>query len=155
MRLRNTVDEFWRVHAGKVDVFDGTLDDYHQLMKQPVASPSDKAAASAASSSAVSAQPPVDRRIQRQQSAQLRQLLAPLKKQLESLEKRLATRQAALAQTEAQLADPLLYEAAGKQRLQILLAEQGELRKRIDDDENEWLLLQEQLEQRERELSGA
>ncbi len=150
--LRNTVDEFWRVHDGKVEAFDGTLDDYHQLMKsQPVAvaNHSDSTQTSAALSA-----PAVDRKAQRQQAAQIRQQLAPLKKQVEQLEKTIAGQQARLGEIEAGLADPALYDASQKTQLQHLLGEQGTLRKQLDDNENQWFLLQETLEHKERELTG-
>jgi ATP-binding cassette subfamily F protein 3 len=138
--LRNSVDEFWRVHDGGVAEFDGTLEDYHrQLQRQ--------------SEVVVIAEQPQknqnagqDRKTQRQQSAQLRQLLAPLRKREGELEKQIANRQQRLVEIEQQLADSALYEAPHKAQLQKILEEQGALRKQIDDLEMEWFDIQEQLE---------
>lgn len=146
--LRNTVDEFWRVHDGKVDVFDGSLDDYHQLSKIPVV-----AVTSAGQGTAVSALT-VDKKVQRQQAAQIRQLMAPLKKQIEKLEKTMAEQQLRLSEIEMKLANPDIYQADQKNVLQTLLAEQVVLRKAHDDSESQWFHLQESLEQKELELTG-
>ena len=75
--------------------------------------------------------------------------------QLEQLEKQMAQQQARLVAIETQLADTQLYEAAQKQRLQELLAEQGTLRRQQDETETGWLDVQDQLEQQTRILTGA
>ncbi|HQQ63445.1 MAG TPA: ATP-binding cassette domain-containing protein [Pseudomonadales bacterium] len=150
--LRNAVDEFWRVHGGRVEAFDGTLDDYHQFMQQ---SAKTSPASPATVASVVASLQTVDKKALRQQAAQQRQLLAPLKKQIDELEKGIAAQQARLAEIDTALADPLLYEAAQKSRMQALLAEQGVLRKQIDENETRWFALQEQLEQKENLLADA
>jgi ATP-binding cassette subfamily F protein 3 len=153
--LRNTVDEFWRVHDGRVEPFDGTLDDYHAVMKAMPAPdknhsgiPGDIASPCATAQSGSAP----DKKAQRQQAAHVRQLLAPLKKQVEQLEKLIAKQQAQLTVIETSLADPSLYEVGQKAQLQKILAEQGVVRKKIEDDETQWFQLQEQLEIKEIEL---
>ncbi len=47
---------------------------------------------------------------------------------------------------EAELADSSLYEAGGKERLQTLLLQQGQLRASIDQCEEQWLELQDTLD---------
>ncbi|MBK8675770.1 MAG: ATP-binding cassette domain-containing protein [Cellvibrionales bacterium] len=136
--LRNSVDEFWRVHDGEVSEFDGTLEDYHrQLSKQNGAEAVEKKSAANAVQ---------DKKTQRQESAQLRQALAPLRKRAGELEKNIAGKQKKLADIEEALSDPALYETEKKSQLQKLLAEQGALRKQIEDLEAEWFNIQEQLE---------
>lgn len=149
--LRNTVDEFWRVHDGRVEVFDGTLDDYHQISKLPVTVQSVLQDGQSASVLSVGA---VDKKVQRQQAAQIRQQLAPLKKQIEKLEKVIAEQQSALNAIEVKLADSDIYQADKKSVLQKLLAEQLALRKAHDDNETQWFLLQESLEEQESTLTG-
>jgi ATP-binding cassette subfamily F protein 3 len=147
--LRNAVDEFWRVHDGRVDSFDGTLEDYHQFLQQSVKVPS------ASVSIATASLQGIDKKAQRQQAAQQRQLLAPLKKQIEKIEQSIAVQQLRLADIESTLADSQLYEPEQKSRLQALLSEQGELRKQLDDNETQWFALQEQLDQKENLLADA
>jgi ATP-binding cassette subfamily F protein 3 len=149
--LRNTVDEFWRVHDGRVEVFDGTLDDYHQISKLPVTVQSVLQDGQSASVLSVGA---VDKKVQRQQAAQIRQQLAPLKKQIEKLEKVIAEQQSALNAIEVKLADSDIYQADKKSVLQKLLAEQLVLRKAHDDNETQWFSLQESLEEQESTLTG-
>ncbi|MBK8103739.1 MAG: ATP-binding cassette domain-containing protein [Cellvibrionales bacterium] len=136
--LRNSVDEFWRVHDGEVSEFDGTLEDYHrQLSKQNSAEAVEKKSAANAVQ---------DKKTQRQESAQLRQALAPLRKRAGELEKNIAGKQKKLADIEQALSDSALYEAEKKSQLQKALEEQGTLRKQIEDWEVEWFNIQEQLE---------
>ncbi len=149
--LRNTVDEFWRVHDGRVEVFDGTLDDYHQISKLPVTAQPVVQGGQFAAVLSVSA---VDKKVQRQQAAQARQQLAPLKKEIEKLEKAMAGQQLELDAIEARLADSGIYQPDMKGILQILLAEQVVLRKAHEDNESRWFQLQESLEQKEHEMTG-
>jgi ATP-binding cassette subfamily F protein 3 len=149
--LRNTVDEFWHVHDGQVEVFDGTLDDYHQLSKAPLISRSLVLDSPAA---ALSGSTGVDKKSQRQQAAQVRQQLAPLKKQIEQLEKSISQQHLQLADIEKQLADPDVYQSDTKNILQKLLADQVSIRKAHDLNEEQWFALQELLEQKELELKG-
>jgi ATP-binding cassette subfamily F protein 3 len=149
--LRNTVDEFWRVHDGRVEVFDGTLDDYHQISKLPVTVQPVVQGGQFAAVLSVSA---VDKKVQRQQAAQARQQLAPLKKEIEKLEKAMAGQQLELDAIEARLADSGIYQPDMKGILQTLLAEQVVLRKAHEDNESRWFQLQESLEQKEHEMTG-
>lgn len=136
--LRNSVDEYWCVRDGMVTEFDGTLEDYHrQLHKQGSAEAVEKKSAPSVVQ---------DKKVQRQESAQLRQSLAPLRKRAGELEKKIANQQKKLSDIENALSDPALYEAAQKNQLQQTLAEQGALRKQVEDWEAEWFALQEQLE---------
>ena len=136
--LRNSVDEFWRVHDGEVSEFDGTLEDYHQQLNK---SGSTVAVEKKSAANAVQ-----DKKAQRQESAQLRQALAPLRKRAGELEKNIAGKQKKLADIEQALSDSALYEAEKKSQLQKALEEQGTLRKQIEDWEVEWFNIQEQLE---------
>ncbi|MCQ4062287.1 ABC transporter ATP-binding protein, partial [Klebsiella pneumoniae] len=69
-----------------------------------------------------------DKRAQRQAAAALRQQLAPHKRQADKLEKDLAGVHEKLAALETRLGDSALYEAARKDELRQLLAQQAELK---------------------------
>jgi ATP-binding cassette subfamily F protein 3 len=153
--LRSSVDSYWRVHNGVVEDFDGTLEDYHQLLHK-----NEKNVGVAATEivNTASANKPVsntdvaiDKKAQRQQSAQLRQALVPLRKKVSQLEEKIAKQQQALQEIETALADTQLYEASQKSQLQSLLAEQVALKKYIAEDEVLWFNAQEQLEQMQSE----
>lgn len=139
--LNNTADTFWWVNQGRVDEFEGDLDDYFQtLLKQPTKVSTTDSAATAES-------PSLDKKALRQQKAAERERLKPMLKQLKQVEKQMEAAQQALAKVENRLADTDLYQEARKDELQAALVEQGTLRESVDELELEWLSLSEQLEQ--------
>ncbi len=146
--LRNSVDEFWRVHEGRVEEFDGTLEDYHTALQRESSGGAAKIAAFASPeiNKAVKVAG-VDRKAQRQQSAQAREKLAVVRKKASQLESQIVKLQTLLSAIDEQLADSALYEVEQKNRLQALLLEQASIRQNIEVHEVEWFSLQEQLEQ--------
>jgi ATP-binding cassette subfamily F protein 3 len=141
--LRNTVDEFWRVAAGHVDAFDGTLEDYHRLLQQEQTG---KVVTDGSGSGKQAADSALDKKGQRQQSAAQRKRLAPLRKQVGQHELSLSRVQTRLASIDEALAAADLYEVGRKAELQSLLSEQVSLRKQADEHEAEWFRLQDVLE---------
>ncbi|MCC6074994.1 ATP-binding cassette domain-containing protein [Pseudomonas sp. GCM10022188] len=146
--LKSTTDEFLLVADGRVQAFDGDLDDYsrwlvdYRARQQPVAE-------------AAPGADKTDKRAQRQAAAALRQQLAPRKKAAEKLEKELGGVHEKLAALETRLGDSALYEAARKDELRTLLAEQATLKSREAELEEAWLQALEELEALEAELGGA
>ncbi|WP_028241459.1 ATP-binding cassette domain-containing protein [Stutzerimonas azotifigens] len=146
--LKSTTDEFLLVAEGRIDAFDGDLEDYARWLvefrnrQQPVVDSAPTADRT-------------DRRAQRQAAAALRQQLAPHKRQAEKLEKELGLLQARLATLEAALADPALYEAARKDELRERLAEQAALKAREAELEEAWLAALETLENLQSQLEAA
>jgi len=141
--LRNTVDELLLVADGKVTEFDGDLQDYSNwLLKEARAQ---RQAANAAAKEAVQ-QPKVEKKTDRQQSADQRKQLAPLKQQLQKIECDIESVQKKLSVLNDQLADTTLYEAANNARLQTLLKEQGAVQQQLVESEEQWLKLQEEIE---------
>src|SRR5690606_10428349 len=148
--LKATVDEYWLVDHGRVQEFDGDLDDYHQYMNQREATAQPGSAASASSpapsgnSTATAA--PVDRKEQKRLEAEKRQRLAPIRKQQQAAEQRMEKLQAQLSSMEEQLGDNGLYDAARKDELNKLLQQQGQLKAELEAVEMQWMELSEQLE---------
>lgn len=147
--LKSTVDNLYLVADGKVQEFEGDLEDYGRWLsdyrhEQP-----------STDSSAVANPEKTDKRAQRQAAAALRQQLAPHKKQADKLEKQLETTQAELAQIEQQLSDSTLYDNARKDELKQLLAEQSKLKTQEQALEESWLECLEQLEALQNELENA
>ena len=142
--LRNTVDELILVHDGGAENYSGDLDDYrHWILnrdKTGAAEPSQENKAGAPPTQ------PVDKKRARQDAAAARARLAPLRKELQALERRIERDNATMKALEAELADSSLYEAGGKERLQTLLQQQGQLRASIDQCEEQWLELQDTLD---------
>ncbi|MFS2137660.1 ATP-binding cassette domain-containing protein [Duganella sp. Dugasp56] len=160
--LRATTDEFIIVADGKLQPFDGDLDDYKDWLFKtklgkgtdvlPAAGKANKTDFPVTSPVAPPTAPaPVAvSKDQKRQQAEDRQRLATLRKPLEQKIKRLddqiAKRSAQKADVDAQLGESSIYEAANKAKLKQLLADQSFFTKDLGQLEAEWLELQEQLE---------
>ncbi|TFW11514.1 ATP-binding cassette domain-containing protein [Massilia arenosa] len=153
--LRATTDQFLIVADHKLQPFDGDLDDYKDWLFQTKLAKPAPGTAPAVSASPAAAAPmsaaPVDRKEQRRAEAEERQRLSSLRKPLENkikkLEQKIAERNAQKAGIDEQLGGTDIYEPARKEDLKKLLAEQTVCVKDLELLENEWLELQEQLEQ--------
>jgi ATP-binding cassette subfamily F protein 3 len=158
--LRATTDEFIIVADGRLQPFDGDLDDYKNWLFQtklgkgtdgggtgaPLPSKDEKPAAAAAVAPVSTA----DRKEQKRLDAEERQRVAALKKPIENRVKRLEEQMAKLnarkAEVDARLLEPAVYEADKKEELKTLVADQAFLARDLGQLETEWLELQEQLE---------
>jgi ATP-binding cassette subfamily F protein 3 len=147
--LKSTTDEFMLVADGRIQPFDGDLDDYARWLIDFRARQQPQSAATAPSADKT------DKRAQRQAAAALRQQLAPHKREAEKLEKELGKVHDKLAAIEEQLGDSGLYEAARKDELRELLAEQARLKGVEAELEESWLLALETLEELQRQLEEA
>ncbi len=161
--LRATTDEFIIVADGKLQPFDGDLDDYRDwLFKTKLASkmnasgtqlPSAPVTAKALPKIAADTSPEAtgDRREQKRAEAEDRQKLAARRKPIESkikkLEEQIAKRNAQKDAVEVLLANPEVYDSTKKKELKALLADQSYYKKELETMEAEWLEQQEQLEQ--------
>ena len=157
--LRATTDEFIIVADGKLQPFDGDLDDYKDWLFKtklgkgtdvlPAAGKANKTDFPVVSPVAVAAAPAAPVRDKRQE-AEDRQKAAALRKPIENKIKRqeeqIAKRNAQKAETDAKLGEPTIYDAANKAKLKQLLADQTFFTKDLAQLEAEWLDLQDQLE---------
>ena len=145
--LKSTTDDFLLVADGRVQEFDGDLEDYarwladYRLRNAPV------------SNTPVNVDK-TDKKAQRQQAAALRQQLAPHKKLADKLERDLGILHERLARVEAELADSANYEAANKDKLRDLLAEQAKLKVSEAELEDAWMEALELLESMQAELEA-
>jgi ATP-binding cassette subfamily F protein 3 len=150
--LLNTVaDEFRIVHHGRVEEFDGDLEDYAKWLasgagepaaapsaavKQPIAAPREDAAAS---------------RLRKREQAQQRAKLTPLRAAVETAEKELQRLSVAEDALEKQLAAPDLYQPEQAAQLQVLLDKQKKLAQEVDAVEQKWVEATEALERASRD----
>ncbi|MCW7554975.1 ATP-binding cassette domain-containing protein [Endozoicomonas gorgoniicola] len=148
--LRSTTDELLLVHDGRVDVFAGDLDDYSDWLTKQRTQATEQQNEGSEEVAAHSAR---GRKDQKRLAAERRNAMRPLKRQAEKLESQLDKLQTRLAAVEDELADSSIYDAAEKDRLKNLLAEQTDLTKGINNTEEEWMTALEELEAFERELS--
>jgi ATP-binding cassette subfamily F protein 3 len=140
--LASTVDEFWLVADGQVQVFDGDLDDYALWLKNR--NQQQTATQTVSSDSNV---PKVDKKQDRKEAAEQRERLRPLKQQVQKLEKEMEKLSTELATVEAILGEVSIYEADQKSKLQQALQQQGSLKSRLAEVEENWLMLSDELEQ--------
>ncbi|EJL94213.1 ATPase component of ABC transporters with duplicated ATPase domain [Herbaspirillum sp. CF444] len=166
--LRATTDQFLIVADGKLQPFDGDLDDYRDwLFKTKLAAKNSAAEAAQTAANKPKVEPKVekkapepvaaavvpvgDRREQKRLDAEERQRLAGLKKPIESrikrLEEQIAKCNEKKAVIDARLADPAIYDAANKEELKTLITDQAYCTKELEQLEEDWLGQQEALEQ--------
>lgn len=154
--LRTTVDNFWIVADGTVSEFDGDLEDYRDwLLARAAAQRSSTRSSNQKPEIATTTEPTVDRRLQRRIEAEARQKAAairkPLEKQVSQLEKKMELQRQRLATLDELMADPDFYGDSYKDQRPTLLLEHGELSKQLDDNEESWLVLEEQMEKIDQE----
>ncbi|WP_040502738.1 ATP-binding cassette domain-containing protein [Herbaspirillum sp. YR522] len=152
--LRATTDQFLIVAEGRLQPFDGDLDDYKDwLFKTKLAERNDAKPAAVAAPVKKQAEvaPAGERKEQKRQDAQQRQQAAAQKKPIETrikrLDEQIAKLNARRATIETRLASPDIYDAANKEELKTLITDQAYCARELDTLENEWLAQQEALEQ--------
>jgi ATP-binding cassette, subfamily F, member 3 len=138
--LVNTVDEFYSIHQGKFTEFKGDLKDYERwLSHQSNAGYEEELGGSELQTSKL------DKKEKRQQAAASREQLAPLKRQERAIESEIDKVHLALKKIEEALIDEALYTAAQKPKLNDLLQQQGKLKTRLNEREEKWLTIQEEI----------
>jgi ATP-binding cassette subfamily F protein 3 len=135
--LANTVDQFLLVKDGKLEFFEGDLDDYERLLLSSDMRQSKRSEPK---------QPKASKKGLRQEAALMRQAQKSLRERVTHLEKSLLHQQGRLTQLERQLQDATIYEDERKQELGDLLQERGQLLSEINKLEEEWLSASESLE---------
>jgi ATP-binding cassette subfamily F protein 3 len=159
--LRATTDQFIIVADGKLQPFDGDLDDYKDWLFQtklgkgtdvlPAAGKDNKTAYPVSSPVAPPAAAPVvnskeQKRLEAEQRQRLSAQRKPIEQKIKRLDEQIAKRSEQKAEVDAALAEPSIYDAANKPKLKQLLSDQAFYTKDLEQLEGEWLELQEQLE---------
>jgi ATP-binding cassette subfamily F protein 3 len=145
--LRTVTDQLLLVDGGRVQPFDGDLDDYRRWVREQevISGKTDSRDQPA------SAGPAVDRKQLRRDAAEQRRRLQPLRRELERLEKKLEALTDEQASIQEQLADTALYEDKARDRLQQLMSEQARNRHQLQEVEQQWLEKGEALENMKQE----
>jgi ATP-binding cassette subfamily F protein 3 len=154
--LRATTDQFIIVADGKLQPFDGDLDDYKdwlfktKLGKGTTALPVVNKQDDLPQVAPVAAHSAIDKRDQKKIDAELRQKLSaqrkPIEARLKQVEGKIAKRNAQMTEIEAKLSDQSIYESTRKAELKTLLTDQTYYKKDLAELETEWLKEQEALE---------
>ena len=150
--LRQCVDELWLVDDGKVSEFAQDLGAYERgdfgaspdplpddSSTKPASADEPRGTASPSSSGSSASQ-------RRQQRAKARAATRPLRQEIERLEVEMQALTEEIGALDERLADNSIYSGDSSE-LNALLAEQGQLRTRLEDIESSWLSRQEQLEE--------
>jgi ATP-binding cassette, subfamily F, member 3 len=140
--LRNTVNEFLLVADGNVNEFDGDLDDYYKWLLQQ----RQIQTASEVNTTTFDGDTKTDKKAQRQQSAAQRQQLKPLTNKLKNIETQMDKLQKHLSDIENQLGDSSIYDDKNKANLQTLLLDQAKTQHTLDEAEENWLMISEEIE---------
>ena len=146
--LRSVTDEFYLVADKKVDVFKGDLEDYRlwaseqkkQLPQAEAGNHNEKKNDASASHSAQA------RKDKKRQEAEKRRQLKPLTNKLTKLEKEMDKLAQKKQKLEAALAEPEIYEDNNKSQLKELLQQQIELLRALEETEEQWMAVSEELE---------
>ncbi|SEK61753.1 ATP-binding cassette domain-containing protein [Ectothiorhodospira marina] len=141
--LRSVCDELLLVADGQAVEFDGDLEDYRAWLAAR-----EKAADAARDVNRdLGEQSAASRKARRRDEAEQRRRQKPLRDKVAKLEKAHARLEEERTSLEAELADPSLYEADGKARLQELLGRQAQVNRELEDVEAQWMEACEALEQ--------
>ncbi|EJM93241.1 ATPase component of ABC transporters with duplicated ATPase domain [Pseudomonas sp. GM74] len=145
--LKSTTDNFYLVADGKVEEFDGDLEDYTRWLVEY------RQRNAPVNNTPVNPDK-TDKKAQRQAAAALRQQLAPHKREADKLEAELGKLHEKLAKVDTSLGDSDIYEPARKNELRDLLAEQARLKVREAELEEAWMEALEMLESMQAELEA-
>jgi ATP-binding cassette subfamily F protein 3 len=130
--LSSSVDTFYLVDNGSVELFDGNLDDYKDYILNLNTSKSKK----------IEKEIPSEKLVEKDNSQKIRLL----KSELSKLDKRNERLNRKLKEVNDELADPELYSGDGRDDLQNLLKNQLELTDQIEEIEKIWMSKVEELE---------
>ena len=130
--LSSSVDTFYLVDNGSVELFDGNLDDYKDYILNLNTSKSKK----------IEKEIPSEKLVEKDNSQKIRLL----KSEISKLDKRNERLNRKLKEVNEELADPELYSGDGRDDLQNLLKNQLELTDQIEEIEKIWMSKVEELE---------
>ncbi|MCM2678389.1 ATP-binding cassette domain-containing protein [Echinimonas agarilytica] len=136
--IASTTDELWLVAHGKVEPYDGDLNDYQSYLQ----SKSDEDV-----STDNAPKPSQNKKEQKRLDAEFRQRTKPLRQAVEKNEKAMAKQAEQLAQIELEMADPALYESENKARLNELIMQRTQAQIDLEAHEEQWLEASSELEE--------
>ncbi len=133
--LNMVADRFCLVDQGKVEEFNGDLEDYRRWLLER------------GREFRTAGETTGSRKHKRQQAADRRRMQTPLRNELKKLEKRLAGTAGELEAVDELLQDGAIYSPENKPRLLEMLKKQGQLQQQLDMLEEKWLQGSEELDQ--------
>ncbi len=150
--LRSVSDEFYLVADQKLGAFKGDLDDYRTWVTEQKKISQQTNKNNTATTQTPSNQnsnlnkPQINKKDQKRLDAENRKRLQPLKNKLSKLEKQLDQLTQEKESLEEHLSEADIYDSENKDQLKIYLQQQAENCKKLDDVEEQWMSLSEELE---------
>jgi len=145
--LESVVDEFWLVNDGRVSAFKGDLNDYQKwLNENKWGKEKNKEAKAVINSDSQFQESQLSRKEQKRIDAENRKQKAPLSNRLKKIDQEMHQLQQELQKLETLLASSEIYEESNKVQLTDSMQRTSEVAQKLDDLEEEWLDLTEQLE---------
>jgi ATP-binding cassette subfamily F protein 3 len=140
--LRSVTDQLLLVAGGKMQAFDGDLDDYKQWLAEQKKAGDESETSSAANSN-------VSKKDQRKQDADRRQRLKPLLDAVKKAEAAVEKYHKQQQELEQQLAEPTIYSEENKEQLKKLLSQKAQVDNALEQAELDWMTAEENLTQAE------
>ncbi len=137
--LRTVCDDLLLVDRGQVQAFKQEVDDYPRWLAERRNMKLDTGPGE------TKAVP--DRKQQKKREAEFRKTIQPQLTRLKRLEREVEKIEQKIAQNDNRLADSAIYQDDAKQELQQLLFSQAENKKQLEQVEQEWFEIDEQIEQ--------
>lgn len=150
--IRSTCDKLVLVHEGRVENYEGDLDDYAKLVlehrKTVLAAERDAARAEKIAVDGPNAglSRKEERRLQAQQRARVAALKKPLLAKLSKVEKEMEQLNSTVAEFDAKLADPAWYSTADSEEIARITRERGEAASALQEVESQWLEISEKIQ---------
>ena len=136
-------DRLWLVEGGTVASYDGDMDDYRRLVLERSGAASSRGQKNGGKRKDNDREAQAERR---RQAAARREELAPMRKKLKTMESDLEKLRAHVVRLDQRLADPALF-ADTPDKGAALAKERADTVKKINDTEEAWLALADELEQ--------
>ncbi len=139
--LEGVADQLLLVANGRVEPFDGDLDEYARWLRQQAVTGIEIESGDHSADSV-----PLSRKEQRRQQAEQRKQQAPLKREVKQLEQQVDELEQQRSVLEQRLAEPELYQEDNRMELKVLLQQKGELDRKLESTEERLLACYEVLE---------
>ena len=145
--LAQTVDQYWLIADGRVSAFKGGLEDYRRLISQPQKLPPHQSNTESHKPADEQNQTSTTRKAERQRKAAERARLQPLLKKVKNVTASMERIERAMAELESKLSDADLYQAEHAEALKKALQQRGDLQRRHEKLEQQWMDAEQALEQ--------
>lgn len=146
--IDSCADRLWLVHDGKVQSYDGDMNDYRRLLLSQRGRPGSQSSANMSSLDVMDARDEADAqrgKEARKNTAKQRADIAPLKKDADDAEHRILELEEKIAKLDGVLADGSLFERDPK-RADLISRARGELGTRLKKAEAKWMSLTQKYE---------